>query len=1766
MNLRLSAARLWFISSSVAAGVFWGASAEAQPWQYFYDGSGNLMIRKGEGVAPPQILGQPQPQIVAPGELASFSVVMADTTACGYQWLFNGTNLTGQNGDALLILNVAASNEGLYSVIITNTSSSVTSSVAQLYLDSNGNGIPDRWELAYFGNLNQNATGDFDGDGISNLQEFLDGTNPTNRTSFRSRLTVLSAGGLVAAVPLQTSYAMTDTVSLTANPLPPNSFFGWTGDLVSRSNPAALMMNTNKTVRACFLCQPPVSGLVGWWRGETDASDFIGGHNGTFYSGTNVLAPSNASAGMVGSAFVFYGTNYIRVPDANDLRPPQFTIAAWVYPNVQNGNYQTVVAKGSAVNDDDTYYLGMVDGAAYFWTKHSGSTALLTGGAVPPNQWSQVAATFDGSTKSLYINGLLVAKQGGLGPLTYDPQTIPLTIGSDWAANAPAYLFNGLLDEVSLFNRPLTQAEITGLYIANCAGLCTNRAVFTSSPQFADATQGVSYTQQVIAALGTLPLAFTLSAGLLPPGLTLSTAGQVSGVPTAPGSNVFAVLATDAAGLSTEMICSLRVLPAEATPLPAMPAGLIGWWRAESNALDSVGTNNGAFRHGASFAPGKVGQAFSLDGFSNSVDIADSPTLRPASFTIEGWFLFTAVNGVRVLFAKAVGSSSFDSYAVWLENGTLRANIGDSAGSGPTFIVDWSPNLGQWYHVAFTFDDATKVQALYLNGAQVGMAYAGRSMVYDSHPMMLGRDDENGVPSFFFPGLIDEAALYNRALSPVEVAAIYNAGSAGKLSAGPYLNTPPLPYGIVGQGYTQTISSVRGSGTATYAISSGALPPGLTLTSGGLLEGTPATGGLFNFSILATDATAATNNQPFSIQVYTAIPPPAGLTGWWRAETNALDSAGTNDGVLRNGTGFAAGEVGQAFTLDGVSQSVDVADAPAVHPASVTLEAWVMFNSTAGLQAIFGKPLGSGVLDSYALYVSGGALWGLISDTNGFGPMLSAPFAPALGVWHHVAYTFDDAGKQQALYLDGAQVAAGVANISIGYDTQPMLLGRDIENGSPRYFFSGRIDEAAIYNRALGANEVAALFNAGPAGKAAVGPAFATPPVLPVAVVSQSYTQALTLARGTALAFAVVGGALPSGLALSSAGVLGGTPAATGTFSFVVRATDNASLTADQPFTLEVLPRVSPPAGLVGWWRAENNTIDSVGGNNGFLTNAATFALGKVGQAFSLNGVSAAVEIGDATALRPTSVTLEAWVMFFSSNGSQSIMAKTVGSGTGNSYALWLEGGNLKGTVSSITGANSPISVPFLPTLGQWYHVAFTFDDTTKQQVLYLDGVALAFGISNLGVGYDTHPVFLGGDVQNGSLTLFLDGRIDEASLYNRALSAAEIAAIYNADAAGKTTVGPYITTPPNLPPAAYGVGYTQTITSVRGTPSVTYAQTGGALPAGLTFNPQGVLSGVPTGAGAFSFTVSATDAAGIAAYQTFSLQVASPAQPPAGLVSWWRAENNALDSAGTNHGSALGGAGYAPGEVGQAFALDGVAGCILIPDSPSLRPASVTLEAWVRFDTANGVRFVLAKPLGAGTLDSYSLWLENGYLKGAIASASGSGPALAYPFTPTIEQWYHLAYTFDDSTRQQVLYLNNTTVASGAADRSIAYDDQPVLLGCDSDNGVRTWFLQGRIDEAALYNRALTAAEIASLYYAGPAGKSLLPLLVLRASVQGSLLSLSFPTALGVTYTVQSETSLSPGSWSVLTNISALTTNATVSFPITGSPQRFYRVTTTGH
>ena len=97
---------------------------------YLYDQSGNVAVKAASALLAPQITGQPVKQVAAPGDIVTFSVVVADARAVTFQWKFNGTDIPGATGDSLLLSNVSVGNEGQYSVVVTNSAGSVTSSPA----------------------------------------------------------------------------------------------------------------------------------------------------------------------------------------------------------------------------------------------------------------------------------------------------------------------------------------------------------------------------------------------------------------------------------------------------------------------------------------------------------------------------------------------------------------------------------------------------------------------------------------------------------------------------------------------------------------------------------------------------------------------------------------------------------------------------------------------------------------------------------------------------------------------------------------------------------------------------------------------------------------------------------------------------------------------------------------------------------------------------------------------------------------------------------------------------------------------------------------------------------------------------------------------------------------------------------------------------------------------------------------------------------------------------------------------------------------------------------------------------------------------------------------------------------------------------------------------------------------------------------------------------------------------------------------------------
>ena len=123
---------------------------------------------------------------------------------------------------------------------------------------------------------------------------------------------------------------------------------------------------------------------------------------------------------------------------------------------------------------------------------------------------------------------------------------------------------------------------------------------------------------------------------------------------------------------------------------------------------------------------------------------------------------------------------------------------------------------------------------------------------------------------------------------------------------------------------------------------------------------------------------------------------------------------------------------------------------------------------------------------------------------------------------------------------------------------------------------------------------------------------------------------------------------------------------------------------------------------------------------------------------------------------------------------------------------------------------------------------------------------------------------------------------------------------------------------------------------------------------------------------------------------------------PTPGPSAWYRAEGDASDSVGINHGTLNGGVTFGPQAVAQGFIFDGLTGYISVPDAPTLQPTSLTIEGWIKIGDPNGLHVVLAKPQGGALADSYSVWIASGVLHAAVSDGTGSGPFLTYPNFPT--------------------------------------------------------------------------------------------------------------------------------------------------------------------
>ena len=264
------------------------------------------------------------------------------------------------------------------------------------------------------------------------------------------------------------------------------------------------------------------------------------------------------------------------------------------------------------------------------------------------------------------------------------------------------------------------------------------------------------------------------TATLLPNGHVLIAGGQTP-ITTSPGETV----------AETETTSAELYIPSRAIQ---PPAGLVSWWPGDGNANDIVGGNDGTLSGDATFAPGIVGQAFSFDGADDFVDIGDIVDFEitsTSSMSITGW-VKTSANGPAMVVTKMGILSPDFGWLVMIASGVLRLEIADN--DDHVTIDTIAVNDDQWHHFALTHDGSTGNVNLYVDSVLRGSTTESFGAIDDGGmPLRIGMGSQGGNP---FPGLIDEVAFFNRALSAAEIKAIYDAGSAGMARPTP---TAPIP-------------------------------------------------------------------------------------------------------------------------------------------------------------------------------------------------------------------------------------------------------------------------------------------------------------------------------------------------------------------------------------------------------------------------------------------------------------------------------------------------------------------------------------------------------------------------------------------------------------------------------------------------------------------------------------------------------------------------------------------------------------------------------------------------------------------------------------------------------------------------------------------------------------------------------------------------------------------------------------------------------------
>jgi Concanavalin A-like lectin/glucanases superfamily/Bacterial TSP3 repeat len=976
------------------------------------------------------------------------------------------------------------------------------------------------------------------------------------------------------------------------------------------------------------------------------------------------------TSGVFGKALDFNGAgNTLSVPASDSLDVgPALTLSAWINPD-------TIPASGVArfvSYGNEKAVLRSENGQLHFYMRIEGTLHhIRVPNVLTTGEWQQVAGTYDGQTMRLYRDGILLASLDISGSLD-DSSYVNI--------NSPGEPFDGKIDEVSLYNRALTESEVYDLAQSQVAKIA-----------------GLGYSLELLgngSVMKTLPL---------PAGASLYLPLEELSSPD--GSDLVTSFA-DYSGAGHDATCDPANCPAPG----------------------AIGVN---------------GSAIQLNGQGEYLDVPSFINPASGGFTAATWFNTDAlISPYQPILQQTDGSGTGRTWLGLNPDGTIYTALGGSGLTGQETVT-----AGTWHYAAVTYDGATL--NLYLDGQLI--ANSARAMEASDGDLLIGAHKNL---TRYFSGSIDEVAVFGRALS---------LGELRQLMIGA---RPALSLGF----------------DEDQAINGAILKTGseITLTA----------------QLVSDDS----NNKIVNGQV----------------DSGALALDGNGDYVAVSPSPFLNLSHG-AFS-----------QMAWVYPQPVDNQAYPILSSGAYIPDSQAYPFIE-VVEQTKLQVGFGDGTNAYSYTTG--PVLTD------NAWNHVAVTFD--GQTTRIYVDGAQV--DVTQVMAGLkpaSTQQFDLGRDTSR-----FFQGQLDAVQIYPRSLSAAEIAEQARISgwmpvtldqPDANLSTW-SQALPPLEGLYRIKARTTDEFnnvsdpyTLWEGdidnlapritytmrvsgtgdaaqTTYNYTVTDYHLdPNGL---SANCLDANPTIT-TFDALwnrvdLGVTDPISATAYtlsgtcqvdgnhmEPATLEACDSLGNCANAESVFESDQLAAyhfeepdgsttfvdDSGRGNNATCINCPDSGRGEFNLGLAFNGVDDYLSIPPVQ--DPASGSFSAGIWFNIAGPpthNSELLQQADGSGIGRT---WL-GVYPDGRLFSFLGGSNMDSGAVTVTPGGWHHAALTYDGTTLN--LYLDGTLVNSQTKTLEASDGGLLIGINKDL-NGN---FFSGRLDEVLIYNRALSAAEIAALANPDVDG---------------------------------------------------------------------------------------------------------------------------------------------------------------------------------------------------------------------------------------------------------------------------------------------------------------------------------------------------------------------------------------------